>query len=878
VTRRALAPAALALAALAACTSSSSRPGARFRSPSAVAVYRGYSLDRPSELRPYVAVANARGDDLRIVDGITDRPVLAPALILALSVPVTPRPARLAAGPLHDRDPVSGDPVELPDLLAVASTGLQPRAGGGLLGAVLQVVSTWDPQTRVAQELDLGAVAPGAEVLSLAVGPVPEDDGAGGWRPAPGRARIYAGLTGGLLAVAEAAREAGGGSILVSAPVVEALGFEVVSLAVSPRVAHLYAATTDPIPGPGGVLGVAELDVTGPAGGGVAVRALAARGGTTHVVALEYGEFEDFGVVALDPDRFGAPVLAVLAALSPEDCGRDRAVACGVVTIDPVAGRLRPDPRGEQGFMAPIPVPGQVVAMAATGPSAVPPVVAAPVGSTWTGGYLRLSAGSGQRYTTGLVAIASTVGRVYLHDPAHFALANATSLLAASSTGSTNRTRVTNIATLLPTTRSGGPQPAGTQHLALWDDRPASPDPSQDPPPDPSDPVLLDDVSMASIVTVTPGYTPSDSWSLTWQGILPALDRRVGVVASAGAGIDWIAVQDPVGPTVTAPWRNVARLYDPRLAIRVGDIVEVTPVDTALCPSGTFEAAVTALLPPAADHPGGAVAVSPLPRTNLVDGVEVPADPTCLDGRGATRVVVTVHAAGLVLTGTETGYAGRPDIVGAADNRLGAIAPRFTFGYRDEAGPFAGLGDEELGCPILVERNEDWPPSAGAVAACEADAAACRAACERKLLSRKARRLMYVTDKCDELLPKSQCSDFWTAYQGDFPSPVGPAIAFKVGLKLPPGDATAPEDAIPGTVRGATLAIATASGILPEFRTPYSGVSVSGAELPSGVAVLDRAAATGDPADGLHVYVAYPDGVVLDFDTNESASNATSIR
>ena len=76
-----LAPWLLAAVALAGCAKSTYRPTAKMNSPRAVAVFMGYGADQPGLLRPLVAVANNRGDDLRLLDAVTDKALESPTLV-----------------------------------------------------------------------------------------------------------------------------------------------------------------------------------------------------------------------------------------------------------------------------------------------------------------------------------------------------------------------------------------------------------------------------------------------------------------------------------------------------------------------------------------------------------------------------------------------------------------------------------------------------------------------------------------------------------------------------------------------------------------------------------------------------------------------------
>lgn len=116
-----LAPWLLAAVALAGCAKNTARPSAKMNGPQGVAVYRGLGADQPGVPRMLVAVANTRGDDLRIIDAVTDQVLAGPIVAAALSVPTAPLPSLIAAGSLQD--PVAETNALRPDLLVVAPRG-----------------------------------------------------------------------------------------------------------------------------------------------------------------------------------------------------------------------------------------------------------------------------------------------------------------------------------------------------------------------------------------------------------------------------------------------------------------------------------------------------------------------------------------------------------------------------------------------------------------------------------------------------------------------------------------------------------------------------------------------------------------------------------
>jgi hypothetical protein len=802
--------AAAAAVAAAGCAKNTSRPTGKMQGPEGVAVYRGFGVDQPGVLRPLLAVANTRGDDLRIIDAVSDRVLEGPTLVAALAVPTEPRPSLMAAGSLHDQAP-AGTNVLRSDLLVVAPRGLVPRpfpAAAGTFGAVIQMVVTWDAKTRIAATVDLGDLVPEGALTGLLVAPVLEGDGAGGWQAKANQARVLATTSDGALVSMLATRDPADASnaIVLGPPGVQLLGFAGLDLALSQDGRRIYVASLDPIPAAGGVLGVAELDNT-VASGDLPVRPLAARLGTTRVAALDVAPFIDNNPADPELDSFGPPVPRVYASLDPSSCGRDRAMPCGIAVLDPALGGLAADPSGELAYQLPIQVPGEVVDLAVSGPPAI----------SDKPGYLKFDPGSGLRWTKAFAAVATTAGRIYLVDLSHFSVGNVLSPL----TGSAS-TRVLSSASYLPSTDSAA--------IGIWYEPIGSPS------------SLLFDAFASAGIAVTPGYTSSEAFTITYQGKLPGLASRQAVAHVASGAPAWIAVQEATGLTAggSSPWRGVARLYDPRMAVRLGDLVEVEAFPTGVCTGGAFEMVVTGILPPdPLLYPGGAVAVTPAPLQAST------ADPSCLPQGADTAVTVTFRVPNLVLVGSGSGYAGRPSVV------LGSpeVASRFEFKYVDES---------ILPCPIMSDDPQQWPPAAADIAAC---GAACRVTCERLVLSRRARRSFYMTDGCQDSTATTSgkaCHDKWVKSYGlSFPMPTGPVVAFKVGVTS--------SDLGLSLRRDAYLYFVTGSGFLPGARSPSSSSTISGATAPYGVTLFDKSAVTGVANDGLRGFAAYADNLVLDF-------------
>jgi hypothetical protein len=828
----------------------------RFSEPTAVAVFDGVT-SKNAGVHPYVAVANAGRDDLTLLDAVDDRPVLSPILTRSLSVSVpSPRPTRLVASTLWD-----GLDAALPaaeptaDLLLVVSAG----------EAVLQLVKTWeaDPVVVAGQAVDLSAVEPGAEIVALAAVPVP--DGAT-LAPVAGRVRVLAALTGARLAVVEYARVANGaieaGAVTVQALEAGGEPFQAVDLAVSPfDPAHVYVATPDPI---AGVLGVAELDVRSAPGTWTA-RAIDARGPTRLVAAWRLkerkpnetgnppGGFEDIAV-----DR-------VYAALDPAGCGRDQRVPCGIAVLDPVAGRILPDipgvPVGGTGasvlmpYLAPIPIPGLPVALKISGPPA-----RAPLGTVETyfqPPWMRLSAGTGARGTSAVMAVPSTNGRVYLVDLARWAVPNDQSMLRGAS-----RTRVT--------AASSAGIDGSERRLGLWNRE--------------EETVAVESADLIPLPLVTPGFTPTETMTVRFQGELPGLAGVDGNPAETGRigdpdGRTWLAMQ--VGDDVPAVGRQIyrsVRLYDPAFGLRVGDIALVFAPGVPGCPEATIvEARVGAILPPTAAYPGGAVALDPsledpipeddpaTPEDEHAGWADWPACVTALGGGHQVRIAA-FRAAEMVAAGSVTGYAGRPAVVYA--DELAASTP-FTVAYEDE---------DALTCPL-----DPWPADPAAVPCDDA----CRTQCERLFLARKARRFYHLSDACDPTaMPVDPACTTWPDHA--FPVANGPVVSFTVGYTPelddddefvdPGGRLPVDDQKLWGTLRQMALTFDTQAGVNPASRASSTATSIAPIILPLGAATFDRSVYPGREADAYRFYVPYVYDYVLDFSPAQAVNLNVVIR
>ncbi|ACL65985.1 conserved hypothetical protein [Anaeromyxobacter dehalogenans 2CP-1] len=899
----------LALAASAGCGSSAAKPDLGLVSPGGVAVFRGLTTKNALDpAHPYVAVANSGRDELIFIDALDDEPVLAPVVIRPLAVPTLPgepHPTLLASAGLHDGQ--NADGTGLPDLLVVVSPG----------SSRLQLVATWDLATHVVQPagadpLDLGALAPGAQVLDMIAVPVLEPGAtAGTWQVARGKARVLASIAGGRLAVVDFARQADGSIAPSGTPALQDLGFEALSLAESPDHDRLFAATVDEVIPGSGVFGVGEIDTTG-AVGSWTVRALDARVGTTLVAAAKVTE-RFVGVQ--DGDTFcvrqpGDPFckapnqdLRVYAFLDPAACGRTARMPCGLAVIDPARGGLMADPTGEMPYLAPMAVPSIPIAIAISGPPALPPTnEPSDVQLSAANGYMLLAPGSGQVKTTGVAVLASGDGRVYMVDLARWHIPLNASILRTST-----RTSVTGGTVFSPSLVVPDPENPGKYlvkpsrlRLGLWD-LTAWPTVTR-----PTAALASTSANMPRTVRVTPGYTATDTWTVLYQGPLPGLSARAGQTGATADGRLWLAVQTPLprsdGSTQLV---DVARLFDPSLAVHVGDIAQLAPASTVTAclttdpdtetPSTTsYETRITAILPPSAAYPGGAVT---LDETQLIDlrnpvaAERLPATPECIAAlkqvAPAGNMLVTIRAAGLIAGGASMGYVGRPQLESDP-----TAADPFHLTYSALAPP--PLGEDAISCPILPWPAEAYGPNApAAFTACVDEA--CRSECERLVLARKARRLYYLSDRCLDIVdgPKASatkgCWVDWAAIADTLPDASGPIVSFHLGcgqaqvdangdVVIDPRTKTVVEDVCTTELeRDMSLTFITQSGIAYAYRGPTTG-SNAASSFPVAAVPFDRSPFPGKQADGYRFFVTYSENFLLDMSPATAYSTSKVIR
>jgi len=853
--RNRLALAALA-AAVAACGSSTLKSTIVLSQPTSVAVFTGIT-SKNAGLHPYAAIANGARNDLTLVDALDDRPVLAPIVVRALAIPTAGRPALLVAGSLHDGGA---------DLLVVIPSG----------SATLQLVRTWTADNQVVEDLDLSGDAPGAEVLSAISTPVPAADGNGGAEP--GKVRLVLGLTGGRLAVLDFAREAGGaGIVAAAAPEVLSPGFDPLALSPTPGDARLiYAATTDDVPAGSGQHGVVEI-----AAGGAPTAwtyALLPTLAPTRLVAAVRVKEREWAVndeeIPAGTDR----VLRVFAALDPSGCGPELPIDCGIVTVDPSVGvrGLAPDPLGELPYQPPIRMPAEPLGMVAIIPPENQP-------SGLEDGRYHIQTGLGVREATGAIGVTAANGRVYTLDAGRRTLHNDQTMLRDLSGNAQTRTRAGSITYVA----RSEPKPPTTQILQVVvctmidPEKDSDPDTTGDPYPE----CKLDSTSDAVAgIRVTPGYTLTDSFNVSWQGPLPALNGRGVDVGREGAQL-YAAVQVRSGGTVS----DLARVYDPALGVHVGDKVELNVKDLlegadacdvaedpdtdniAEAELDTHEFTVAALLPPEARFAGGALL---LEDDGSACYAALRADAAATGTTAHLGMTATVRASGWLMKGDALGYAGRPVLWSERVNGDGQrdMRVKAELAYENEAA---------LTCPL-----QPWPANPAAVA-CDA---ACRTRCERLSLARKARRWYTLADGCGD---DADCAARWggplidpdpdrdpatenPAAAGNSaaaPNTQGPALSFMFTVR----ERDTTDNTLVGPVvvnRDTGVVVSTFAGHSPTARYPLTGAIV----LPTGIAAFDRSAYTGEEDAQYRLWVSYTGDLVLDFSPGLTLNTPITIR
>lgn len=617
---------AAALAFATACKGSSSSPDLRLHQPASAAVFRGYTDRVPTQAHPYVAFASSGADELALLDAVSDEAVASVIAIRPLSIPVPdPRPALVASAQLGDD---AGQPRS--DLLVAVSAG----------SSSLQLVRTWAvngvPAPGVVDDLHVDLGGPVQALLA-----VPAVDAAGA--RVKGEAWVIAAVAptsgeGSDLKVVRYQRAPTASDLDAIAPVsltpsTQHLAFEVRALGNDPSGVNqaerwLYAATSDPIPGPGGALGVAELNLSfGP--GAFQVRALELGVGTALVAGFtlaernvdqsgSYDQITDLPDDATEAKaceftagayldlgscpRAGFPhaTLAdrhrrVYADLDEQQCGPRTPFPCGIAVVDPEKaaplpsyGHLRENPfagasqddkskriqrqhdDAAEPFLPPVAVPSRPLALVVVPPPANPPY------SDHTyqrAPFMTLAPLARTLLTTGVLAIPAANGRVYLMDLGRWELASDTYALRAATAVSPYGYGLG--ATAVP--QIGFYSWSGTSKAdgvwTLHSDRTGALaalviDPRQ---------LFGPDDKPVPVPATTLGYTPDESWEIRYQGFLPGLDiARPAEVealddAAPGSGLR-VALQ---ARTPSGGFTQLLRVADPTYGIRLGDIVQL---------------------------------------------------------------------------------------------------------------------------------------------------------------------------------------------------------------------------------------------------------------------------------------------------------------
>ena len=879
MTPRRLAPLALAVAA--ACGSATPTAEIRFLEPTAVVVFNGITVQTPGTVKPYFAVANAGRADLTLLDAVSGQAVAAPVVLRSLAIPTpSARPSLLVSARLgDDLAPPPGQPqTHRPDLLVAVGTG----------SSQLELVSTWGADGVVSIPnngvVDLGA---GAEILAAIATPI-----VGGGAVASGRVRLIAALSGRQLAVVVYARTPTSTQpdaiAPVGPPVIVKLPFQPLAVAIdpdevsgTPAALHLYAATLDPLTRPDGsrVFGVAMLDATLPPGDAWAaspsLQLIDARAPTRLVAAATVEERKPDAAgnfpsspPGLPSSPFQSPaVRRVYAFLDPSSCGPDQRIDCGIAVLDPTPTALGLVPDYSIGspttgtpmpYLAPIFVPSVPVALSISKPPAVPIDSSSTTGNQFAGQYMPLVAGTGVRATSAVAAVAAADGRVYIVDLSRWQIPSDVSILR-DTAASPTRTRASAMATIGVVDQQPDPRFFRSRELGVWDVT------------NPAKPALVvgatgDALSNINVVRVTPGFTPSDVWRIKYQGTLPGLSVRTAETGPTGTGGTWLAMQLTSGGTQI----DVARLYDPTLAVQGGDIVIISAAEltsaqcaplqaTATAAALNVETQITAILAPSGAYPGGAVVVQPLDGPNGTTqwrdcfNAEIAGQAHSADKGSALRAEVI--AGGYVMVGDQTGYAGRPAVV--ADP---TPATAFALAYQNE---------DALSCPILP-----WPaalPTATTDPFYACTDATCRSACESLVLARKARRTYHLADACSLDVPgaDARCFQVWPTAQYPFPQATGPVISFRLGLQerfvAAPGITVMPPPTNTTTAtpaRGLELDLTTVDALSPTFRRAPSGAG--DVVYPTGgITAFDRSPYKA--SDSYRFFVTFGSDFVLDF-------------
>ena len=881
------------------CNRGSAGPAIRLEQPSALTIFWSFTSRHP-QLWPYAAVANTAQDELVMFDAVDDNVVAAPVLLRPLSVPLpSPRPALLASA----RFTPPSQQAPRPDLLVAVSAG----------STELQLIRTWHDAAATGPGLVSDAnLDLGDQILALAAAPAV--DGAG--NDVTDRVRVVAALAGGQLAVVEyqwAGDPATTGSAAsAGAPTFQPVGFDGLSLAVDPRDHRLvYAATLDPI-GSSNVMGVAQLDMR-QADGSWPVRAIDAHAPTRLVAAFTlrermttaagaYDQYTGVGdpaanLAAFQPTRASR----VYALRDPGACGPGTAVECGIAVLDPEAGDVLEDPwhmgASPKRFLPPITSPSTPVAMIVGPPAANPPDSdnARAAGDTAPAELMLIEPLSPPRLTTGVLLLPSQDGKSYFADLARWETPSSSVELATNGTG-------IGISSFTPSNvsfpRIGFYEPP---FVAAADALNGAP-----PRPHPWDPAT----TAGSYFQLTPGFTRSDQWTISFQGYLPDFAASRAATVEPGSAATFRVSFQTTPPDATAP-TQIVNVYDPALGVHVGDIVEFwtdasSASGTPNCPDTTLnpevdvapiEGKVTQIMPPDATHPGGSLLVAqgdcvPIARgaTTVCDDQthgpwNAPANAACWSqlpvvpvDPGASKLAVRqarIRAGSgapgseeFVVVGTAFGYAGRA----ASSATQPGTFPTFAVTNANEAALVAACNTGGTLIP--------YPAPGAAVPACDAT---CRATCEQAWIARRARRFHLTSVQCyrapTDTSPRSPCETYFPQFvrpqnAGDpFPPGEGPALAFSLGWRQ------VTETTPKLLVRDTRVSFGTRSGWTPSSR--WGGGGNSGpATLPMGGAWFDRTfdLTWNHQGERYRFFVPHVGNLVLDLSPAQGNNNTRVLR
>jgi len=556
-------------------------------------------------------------------------------------------------------------------------------------------------------------------------------------------------------------------------------------------------------------------------------------GAGTIAVAAASGVLERTGNSS-DQDsanRFTSPTSYVYAALDPASCGHDKAIDCGIVTIDPTStsagdrGNLALDPAASvtpdsgpaatraspQAYRAPMPIPGVPLHIVISGPpaSGSQRVTNDPVNPGVP--LLNIAPGTGSTTTAAVAMVASSDGHVYWLDLSRW---GPPSDLPIARGG------------VAVTLASSSAVPVGNYQLGLWQDVAPFGSTAFTPA------VRTDSVGLISAIDVWPGFTDSDNWTIVYQGALPSLASRQGVLVGTSTGT--------VAAIQTSTGLVGANIADPSLGVTPGDIVELP---------GICEARVAAVLPADPTFPGGALQLD-----LTASGVTCTANQLPPAG-ASTPTTITVRASGLVLSNSKLGHLGRPVIARPSD-----AAADTTYAVSWGSTINGGIAADGPG--------PTSPPLARA-------------------LARKARRLFYpgADGPCPLTIPNATAEQrqttgcYGTSRQRiTDPLAPGPIIRFRVGLVGPnPSDPTA----IPP--RDASISFTTSVGLSQTSRKPTTNGVRPGAAIPFDRTARDPAGnakpqLVGHENDPIFFFVPYLDDQVLVFSTTQSSTQLVSIR